>query len=303
MTPQAIEKVTSGKALVALTGQLGLADPRETYDVLMSTVMPTAKTYEEVAAFALVCSAYKLNPLVKEVYAFPTKQGGIMPMVGIDGWLKIAHSHPDYAGMAWSDGADEKGELWCECTVYLRSTPEHPVTIREYMSECKMNTQPWQARPRRMLRHRATIQAIRYALGIAGILDQDDMAIEEAVPGSMQMRKATVLNAGEGLTPAPAAEEPKPEPKKRTRRAPEPAPEPEPAPAPAYKSTFSDLLAELEHNGRTWRDAAAFLREQGVTVPAGGSPEEFDHFAEWLRNQKPLRDSMIDAGFIEDTLL
>lgn len=170
-------------ALSALTEQLGMTDYEELYGILKNTIMPKASN-EEMAAFALVCSSYKLNPLTREVYAFPTKTGGIMPMIGIDGWLKIAHQHADYAGMSWVDGSDGDGDRWCECTVFLKSTPDHPVTIREYLSECKQNTPVWAQRPKRMLRHRATIQAIRYALGISGVSDSDDYE-EQGLGGSM----------------------------------------------------------------------------------------------------------------------
>ena len=170
-------------ALSALTEQLGMTDFNELAGILKNTIMPKA-TDEEMAAFALVCSSYKLNPLTREVYAFPTKAGGIMPMIGIDGWLKIAHSHPDYAGMSWTEGVEDK-DRWCECTVWLKSTPEHPVTIREYLSECRQASSPvWQQRAKRMLRHRATIQAIRYALGISGVCDADDWQ-EQGLEGSM----------------------------------------------------------------------------------------------------------------------
>lgn len=174
-------------ALSALTEQLGMADYNELAGILRNTLMPKASN-EELAAFALVCSTYKLNPLTREVYAFPTKAGGIMPMIGIDGWLKIAHSHPDYAGMGWAEGAEDN-DRWCECTVWLKSTPEHPVTIREYLSECRQASSPvWAQRPKRMLRHRATIQAIRYALGISGVADGDDFE-EQGYGGSMQLRE------------------------------------------------------------------------------------------------------------------
>ena len=184
-------------ALSALTEQLGMTDYEELYGILKNTIMPKA-TNEEMAAFALVCSSYKLNPLTREVYAFPTKSGGIMPMIGIDGWLKIAHQHDDYAGMSWTEGVEADGDRWCECTVFLKSTPDHPVTIREYLSECKQNTPVWAQRPKRMLRHRATIQAIRYALGISGVSDSDDYeehpashgyAVTGGLGGSMQMRE------------------------------------------------------------------------------------------------------------------
>ncbi len=174
-------------ALSALTEQLGMTDYNELAGILKNTIMPKSSD-EEMAAFALVCSTYKLNPLTREVYAFPTKAGGIMPMIGIDGWLKIAHSHPDYAGMGWAEGAEDN-DRWCECTVWLKSTPEHPVTIREYLSECRQASSPvWAQRPKRMLRHRATIQAIRYALGISGVSDADDW--QESAP-EVQMRDVT----------------------------------------------------------------------------------------------------------------
>lgn len=181
------ELTVQRNALSALTEQLGMTDYEELYGILKNTIMPKASN-EEMAAFALVCSSYKLNPLTREVYAFPTKTGGIMPMIGIDGWLKIAHQHEDYAGMSWTEGVEEDGDRWCECTVFLKSTPEHPVTIREYLSECKQNTPVWAQRPKRMLRHRATIQAIRYALGISGVSDSDDYE-EQGLGGSMQMRE------------------------------------------------------------------------------------------------------------------
>ena len=42
------------------------------------------------------------------------------------------------------------------------------------MNECRRNTDPWKQWPSRMLRHKATIQAARYAFGFSGIVDQDE---------------------------------------------------------------------------------------------------------------------------------
>ena len=43
------------------------------------------------------------------------------------------------------------------------------------MSECKQqNKEPWQKWPSRMLRHKAAIQAGRYAFGLSGIIDPDE---------------------------------------------------------------------------------------------------------------------------------
>ena len=42
------------------------------------------------------------------------------------------------------------------------------------MEECKRTTDTWKQWPARMLRHKATIQAGRYAFGISGIIDPDE---------------------------------------------------------------------------------------------------------------------------------
>jgi hypothetical protein len=55
-----------------------------------------------------------------------------------------------------------------------RKNTSRPVTVTEYMNECKRNTDTWKTWPARMLRHKATIQAGRYAFGISGIIDPDE---------------------------------------------------------------------------------------------------------------------------------
>ncbi len=164
MQPQARD------AFSQLATQLNMTDSGEVFNILSKSVMAGAKKPEEIAAFAILCAQYRLNPFTKEVYAFPSKAGGIVPMVGIDGWLTLARNNPNFAGMSHAYGEDD-GDKWVECTIYLKNAPEHPVTAREYMSDNKRNTEPWQKSPRRMLKHRATIQAIRYALGYSGVVD------------------------------------------------------------------------------------------------------------------------------------
>lgn len=43
---------------------------------------------EELLALAVVANEYGLNPFLKEIYAFRNKNGAIMPLVSIDGWLR-----------------------------------------------------------------------------------------------------------------------------------------------------------------------------------------------------------------------
>ena len=76
--------------------------------------------------------------------------------------------------MEFRDTLDGSGNLRAvTCRIY-RKDRTHPVEMTEYMDECKRNTDPWRQWPNRMLRHKATIQAARYAFGFSGIADPDD---------------------------------------------------------------------------------------------------------------------------------
>lgn len=124
-------------------------------------------TDAQMTALMLVAQQYSLNPWTREIYAFPDK-GGIVPVVGVDGWARILNDHPQFDGMEY-DQDDEK----CTCIIY-RKDRSHAIKVTEYMAECKRTTQPWQSHPRRMLRHKATIQCARLAFGFGGIYDQDE---------------------------------------------------------------------------------------------------------------------------------
>lgn len=148
----------------------------ELQSIVINTVMPNKGqnvTNDQFVSFMAVANEYKLNPLVKEIYAFPAKGGGIQPIVSIDGWLKIINSHPQFDGMEHVDIMDNGNLVAIKCLIYRKDT-SRPVTVTEYMSECRRGTDTWKTWPARMLRHKATIQAARYAFGISGIIDPDE---------------------------------------------------------------------------------------------------------------------------------
>lgn len=131
---------------------------------------------EQMAALLVVADQYHLNPFTKEIFAFPDRHKGIVPVVSVDGWARIVNEHPQFDGMDFVDGpiAAEGGiPDWIECVMY-RKDREHPVRIREYFSEVRRDTQPWKSHPRRLLRHKAFIQGARIAFGFAGIYDEDE---------------------------------------------------------------------------------------------------------------------------------
>jgi phage recombination protein Bet len=148
-------------------------------DKMVHTLRETAfknATPEQLMSLMIVAERYDLNPWLKEIFAFPAQGGGIVPVVGVDGWLRIINSHPQFDGMDFIDGPDEKGgPVWVECRIF-RKDRTHATLAREYMAECKRDTQPWKSHPRRMLRHKAIIQCARIAFGFAGIYDPDEGA-------------------------------------------------------------------------------------------------------------------------------
>jgi len=149
-------------------------EPKAFEATLKATVMPQQHTNEQFAAFLMVCREYDLNPLTKEIYAFPSRGGGVQPIVSIDGWMKMMNAHPQFDGMEFVDQLDDDGNLTAiTCRMY-RKDRQHPTEVTEYMNECKRNTDVWKTWPARMLRHKAAIQAARYAFGFSGIYEPDE---------------------------------------------------------------------------------------------------------------------------------
>lgn len=123
---------------------------------------------EQMTALLVVANQHGLNPWTNEIYAFPNN-GGIVPIVGVDGWSRIMNEHPQFDGIEFVFGEDNS----CTCTIY-RKDRSRPIVVTEYMSECQRNTQPWKSHPKRMLRHKAMIQCARLAFGFTGIYDPDE---------------------------------------------------------------------------------------------------------------------------------
>lgn len=151
-----------------LAKTLGIAgDGSDLIQTLKATAFKGQVNDAQMAALLIVASQYGLSPWTKEIYAFPDK-GGIVPVVGVDGWSRIINDNPQFDGMDFQQD-DES----CTCIIH-RKDRSHPIRVTEYMSECKRGTQPWQSHPKRMLRHKAMIQCARLAFGFAGIYDQDE---------------------------------------------------------------------------------------------------------------------------------
>lgn len=146
--------------------------PAEFERTVRATVCPSNITNEQFVAFLMVAKEYNLNPITKQIYAFPSK-GGIVPIVSVDGWLRIINENPQFDGMEFVDNVVDGKLISITCRMY-RKDRARPTEVTEYMAECVRSTDTWKQWPARMLRHKATIQAARYAFGLSGIYDEDE---------------------------------------------------------------------------------------------------------------------------------
>jgi len=186
------------KSLVARMADRFGVDADKMMGTLKATAFKTSAqiSNEQMMALLIVAEQHGLNPWTKEIYAFPDK-GGIVPVVGVDGWARIINDHAQFDGMDFAQD-DES----CTCTIH-RKDRAHPIRVTEYMSECKRpNVGPWQSHPRRMLRHKAMIQCARLAFGFSGIYDEDEA--QRIVTADVQPARAKA-SAAQSLLSAPAA--------------------------------------------------------------------------------------------------
>lgn len=190
-------------ALTTLTSKLASkldmgTDGSNLIETLKATAFKGQVTDAQMTALLVVANQFGLNPWTKEIYAFPDRQNGIVPVVGVDGWARIINNHAQFDGMEF-----EQTEDACTCIMY-RKDRSRPVKVTEYMAECKRSNQgPWQSHPRRMLRHKAMIQCARLAFGFGGIFDQDEA--ERIVERDMGAAEVVNTRPAPQDAPAPAA--------------------------------------------------------------------------------------------------
>jgi phage recombination protein Bet len=187
MSDKQIVKKENVYSLMAAKYNLNKEEFKET---IKATLMPKDRNGnppkdEQIVAFLVVAHQYNLNPFTNEIYAYPDKKGGITPVVGIDGFSAIINHQPDYDGMDIEFSKEEttlegakKCPEWCEVKIYKKNT-SRPIVAREYLDEVYVPPRsgfngPWQTHTKRMLRHKAIIQAARIAFGITGIYDEDE---------------------------------------------------------------------------------------------------------------------------------
>lgn len=256
----AVAQLKPKTGLVAKFAQRFDVDESEVKNILKSTafkVKDGTVTDEQMSALMIISNEYDLNPFTKEIYAYPDK-GGIVPVVGVDGWARIINEHPQMDGVEfiYSDEVlTHKGKtchVWIECVI-TRKDRAKPTTIREYFDEVVRSvnyTTPWDSHPKRMHRHKALIQCARVAFGFSGIYDEDE---------AQRIVEIDVTPQGSHEPAAPASKQ-------------------------AAYLTDDEFLANEPAWKKKWLRGSA----NGLTI---------DHFKAWVEDQtkKHLTDAMVQT--------
>ena len=249
------------KLTQTLATKLDMGDGADLISTLKATAFKGDVTDAQMTALLVIANQYGLNPWVKEIYAFPDKQNGIVPVVGVDGWSRIMNEHPQFDGIEFEQStimADMPGAKpapeWMECRIY-RKDRTRPIVVREYLDEVYRPpftgkygavNGPWQSHTKRFLRHKTMIQCARLAFGFGGIYDQDEAErIAEA-----QAHHPHTVNMGM------AEEVPPPQPKQ--------IPE---WPADKWAAILPKMLQGIAQ-GKSVDGALAWLQAKGTVTPA-----------------------------------
>jgi len=173
-----------------------------------------AATSEQVIVFLQRCKAHNLNPMMQEIYGYIDKDGKLVCGIEIDGFLKIANAHPAFDGLQVEMSEDEGGQLVSATATVWRKDREHPILITEYLAENRQDTWPWRTRPRRMLRHKAAREGIRYAFGVQALDPEEARLAAQGQPIALPEEPGTRTAAVEGILDAKlgvVAEAPEPD--------------------------------------------------------------------------------------------
>lgn len=164
----------------------------EMLHTLRNTVAP-GLTDSEFALFAEIVKSTGLNPVTKEVWAI--KAGGrLQLMTGINGFLRIANSHPMFDGMEVEFEWDNKQLVSATAKVY-RKDRRFPAVATAYMNEYGKPSPIWKTMPSVMLSKCAKSLAIREAFvqELGGLYTQEEMPAEFAPPRATTIPQEAII--------------------------------------------------------------------------------------------------------------
>ena len=169
-------------------------DKTRFYNIVKSTCKMEKATNEQFEAFLMIAEKYDLNPITKQLWAYPDRNGGIMTMVSIDGWITIVNQHPQFDGYESSIELDEKGIVISATCIMWRKDRARPTTKTIYVDEWKKDSSPvWKSMPKHFAEIRAYIQCARMCFNISGIEDEA-MANVLSYPNAIETKPVGKFN-------------------------------------------------------------------------------------------------------------
>lgn len=149
-------------------------------------------TDPEFELFIELCRATGLNPITREVWAIKTA-GRLQMMAGLNGFLKIANSHPQFDGMEVDIKTDDKGHPVSATAKVYRKDRKYPSSCTVLINEFRQHSPIWTKMPSVMLAKVAKSHAIReaFSLELAGLYTPEEMPAEYAQPKPIEPEVVT----------------------------------------------------------------------------------------------------------------
>lgn len=154
------------------------------FKIKVSDTEYRAPTAEELMSLMLIAEKLNLNPFIGEIYAFPNQNGGITPIVGINGWRTIAASQPGYSGVRFEFSPDLitvdaiEAPRMVSCFVRVRrpdGSEFESQGIAFFKEKYQSRSSAWKSQPCQMLMNKAQIQAIKNTFpSCSGLYDEDE---------------------------------------------------------------------------------------------------------------------------------
>ena len=236
---------------------------------------------------------YDLDPMAKEVYLGRAKDGSLMIIIAIDGWIKIVHRTGDYNGHTQEMHFDEKGDLeWVDTTIYSKSR-EYPTVYRGFAKEYMRlggfmkSSLPWH-----MLRLFSFRHAARFFAPIGGaVVTQEEADWMRDDSGNAKFPAVSLNELADDLTgKATAAGDPTPEEIRIRQEAVDDAVKR--FAAAVREDQINSVLADVDSRADLPDSTKSFIREEAAKWrdKLAGAPSE----ANLAKGSKRLRDLFVD---------
>lgn len=178
---------------------LGVESKEDAFKIIESMVFKDVSSKDsEMNVIVNICESYNLNPTLGHLYIKRDEQGYMFPTLTVDGWYKLINEHPDFDGCEFEESNHQievpkvdkdSTTIYCfdkiGCRIYRKGRSKTP-TVYEYLTECfNYFNGAWFTHPKRLLRHKAFIQAARVVFNLSGIYDPEEVnaIIEKQQPG------------------------------------------------------------------------------------------------------------------------